>query len=323
MTVDSLTESQTYVYSLDEFTEMIAKIANDMEKLLEIKNQCFNMDFVPNPTTDGIRKIIENYLCIIFPGFITGEKLKKPIIASMLAHWLEQLYSTLEDQILRAYITAGDFENKQTIIFKMKIKKIVIELLQMLPEIKSELNYDIRAAYEGDPAAVTYNEIVLSYPFVKTLAVHKIAHYLYEHLVPVIPRMLSEWAHAETGIDIHPGAVIGKSFFIDHGTGVVIGETACIGNNVKLYQGVTIGALSFEKNADGSIAKGRKRHPTLCDNVIVYANATILGGTTVIGNNAIIGGNTWITKSVADNTIVTITEPDMVYRTRNTKENVQ
>ena len=174
----------------------------------------------------------------------------------------------------------------------------LIHLIESLPAIKKLLRLDIQAAFEGDPAAQYPDEIVLSYPCIEAIATYRIAHLLYELDVPIIPRIMSERAHSRTGIDIHPGAAIGTGFFIDHGTGVVIGETCIIGNNVKVYQGVTLGALSpFDK--DGNPRKGVKRHPTIEDNVIIYANATILGGQTVIGGGAIIGGNTWITTSVA------------------------
>jgi serine O-acetyltransferase len=157
----------------------------------------------------------------------------------------------------------------------------------------------VRAAFEGDPAATSWEEIILCYPGVYAVTVHRLAHPLHGLGVPLLPRMMSEWAHRQTGIDIHPGAGIGASFFIDHGTGVVIGETTHIGDRVKLYQGVTLGALSFPRNPDGTLVKGGQRHPTIGDDVTIYAGATILGGETVIGNGAVIGGGTWITGSVA------------------------
>jgi len=188
---------------------------------------------------------------------------------------------------------------------RQRIEQIISKLLKKIPEIRKILINDIKAAYNGDPAAANYMEILITYPFVKAITIHRVAHELYELKVPILPRMLSEWAHMTTGIDIHPGACIGECFFIDHGTGVVIGETTVIGNHVKIYQGVTLGAVSFPKDEGGNIIKGKKRHPTIKDNVVIYANATILGGDTVIGENCIIGGNVWITDSVKDNTIVT------------------
>ena len=159
---------------------------------------------------------------------------------------------------------------------------------------------DLSAGYRGDPAAKNEKEIALCYPCFYALTVHRLAHFLYAKNIPVLPRMMSEIAHSRTGIDIHPGAKIGEYFFIDHGTGVVIGETATIGRNVKLYQGVTIGAKSFKANPDGSLGKGVKRHPDILNDVVIYANASVLGGNTVIGNGAVIGGNAWVTRSVPD-----------------------
>ncbi len=174
----------------------------------------------------------------------------------------------------------------------------VIDLMEQLPDIHGKLMSDIQAAYEGDPASISINEIVLSYPFVEAIATHRIAHVLYERRVPIIPRIMSERAHSRTGIDIHPGAKIGKRFFIDHGTGVVIGETSEIGDNVRLYQGVTLGAMRFVRDEDGNLVRRIKRHPTIEDDVVIYAGATILGGKTVIGKGSVVGGNVWLTESV-------------------------
>jgi len=171
-------------------------------------------------------------------------------------------------------------------------------LLKDLPSLQDIIRDDIEAAYEGDPAARSTMEVVMSYPGLYAIIVHRIAHVLQKHEVPLIPRIMSEYAHSRTGIDIHPGAQIGRGFFIDHGTGVVIGETCVIGNHVKLYQGVTLGALSFEKDEEGNLVKGIKRHPDVGDDVVIYAGATILGGGTRIGANSEIGGNVWLTHSV-------------------------
>ena len=177
--------------------------------------------------------------------------------------------------------------------------QVVDAFLQKLPEIRRMLETDAQAAYEGDPAATSRMEVVLAYPGMYAVTVHRLAHELYRLKVPIIPRVMSELAHSKTGIDIHPGATIGERFFIDHGTGVVIGETTVIGNNVKVYQGVTLGALSFPKDAGtGMLMKGHKRHPNVEDNVVIYAGATILGGDTVIGHDSEIGGNVWLMESI-------------------------
>jgi len=177
-------------------------------------------------------------------------------------------------------------------------QEIALRFLESLPAAQEMLQTDIVAAYEGDPAAKSTMEVVQSYPGLYAIAVHRIAHVLYRERVPLIPRIMSEKAHSETGIDIHPGAQIGKAFFIDHGTGVVIGETCVIGDNVKIYQGVTLGALSFEKDEHGRLVKGIKRHPNVGHGVVIYSGATILGGKTTIGEHSVIGGNVWLTHSV-------------------------
>ena len=177
-------------------------------------------------------------------------------------------------------------------------KEIVDEFVAALPEVRRLVDTDVQAAYDGDPAATSRMEVVMAYPGLYAVTIHRLAHVLYKLKVPIIPRVMSELAHSKTGIDIHPGATIGERFFIDHGTGVVIGETTIIGRNVRLYQGVTLGGLSFDKDATGALVKGLKRHPNIEDNVVIYANATILGGDTTIGHDSAIGGNVWIKESV-------------------------
>ena len=183
-------------------------------------------------------------------------------------------------------------------------KAIVDDFVAALPEVRRLVDTDVQAAYDGDPAATSRMEVVMAYPGLYAVTIHRLAHVLYKLKVPIIPRVMSELAHSKTGIDIHPGATIGERFFIDHGTGVVIGETTVIGRNVRLYQGVTLGGLSFDKDANGALVKGLKRHPNIEDNVVVYANATILGGDTTIGHDSEIGGNVWIKESVPPNSRV-------------------
>src|SRR4029077_14278911 len=186
-----------------------------------------------------------------------------------------------------------------------------IELLRRLPDIRYILEDDVESAYLGDPAAKGHYEIIFCYPGLEAVTIHRIAHELLLLGVPLVPRMMTEVAHTKTGIDLHPGARIGPGFFIDHGTGVVIGETCDIGRNVKLYQGVTLGALSFPRDAAGNIIRGMKRHPTLEDEVVVYANATILGGDTTIGHHAVIGSNVWLTQSVEPYSVVSLEKPQL------------
>ncbi|MEI7865011.1 MAG: serine O-acetyltransferase EpsC, partial [Chthoniobacterales bacterium] len=187
----------------------------------------------------------------------------------------------------------------------------VQNLFEEMPAIRALLQTDVEAAYEGDPAARTRDEIILSYPFLEAVAIQRVAHLLYRSDIPLIPRMMTEWAHAQTGIDIHPGASIGSHFFIDHGTGVVIGETCRIGARVKLYHGVTLGARSFAKDESGRIKKGGKRHPDVEDGVTIYPNATVLGGETVIGRNSTIGGNVFLMHSVPPESLVYYEEAEV------------
>ncbi len=195
-------------------------------------------------------------------------------------------------------------------------RKVVEDFFSAGASIREALQLDVQAAYEGDPAATSQLEVVMSYPGLYAITVHRIAHQLVKSKVPLIPRVMSEHAHSKTGIDIHPGAQIGSGFFIDHGTGVVIGETCVIGQNVKIYQGVTLGALSFAKDEDGNLVKGVKRHPNVEDGVIIYAGATILGGDTVIGHNSVIGGNVWLIHSVPPYSKVYNAQPAPVVRTQ-------
>ncbi|MBN2441352.1 MAG: serine acetyltransferase [Spirochaetales bacterium] len=273
-----------------------------------------HVDGLNLPTADSIVDIITDFFRVIFPGFVGNEIVTTSSIHFYVGSIIEGLYGKLVKQITRALKYQCTLDNCEECECQWMANKISAHLLDSLPEIRHFIKLDVTAAFEGDPAARSYDEVIQSYPFIKAITVHRIAHILYKENVPLIPRMMSEWSHAQTGIDIHPGATIGESFFIDHGTGVVIGETTEIGNNVKIYQGVTLGARSFPKDEKGKLMRDVKRHPTLKDYVTVYANATILGGETVIAENAVIGGNTWITTSVEADTVVSINQPDLCYK---------
>jgi serine O-acetyltransferase len=247
----------------------------------------------------AVRSVVDDLISVLFPG-CHGNETVAP--CRMQKHLESQLVTTekrLQRQIALAWkyqCTVDVCENCEDC--DAKAAEAVHRLFDSLAEIKHILEYDIIAAYDGDPAARSTMEVVMSYPGVYAIIVHRIANALYREKVPLIPRIMSEYAHSLTGIDIHPGATINKGFFIDHGTGVVIGETCVIGTNVKIYQGVTLGARSFEKDEDGNPVKGIKRHPDVGDNVVIYAGATILGGNTIIGSDSEIGGNVWLTHSV-------------------------
>jgi serine O-acetyltransferase len=200
---------------------------------------------------------------------------------------------------------------------------IIRKFCQALPEVRDLLRTDIEAAFDGDPATLHREEVILSYPFIEAITIQRLAHRLYHYGAPVVPRMMTEWAHGRTGIDIHPGASIGTHFFIDHGTGVVIGETCDIGNRVKLYHGVTLGARSFIKDESGHIVKGGKRHPDVEDNVTIYPNSTILGGETIIGANSTIGANVFLMQSVPPNSLVVYEEKQLVIRDKLAKRKAE
>jgi serine O-acetyltransferase len=203
-------------------------------------------------------------------------------------------------------------ENQQD--YEAKGQAMAIAFLERIPQLRELLATDAQAAYDGDPACKSIDEVVFCYPGFEAITVHRIAHELRRLAVPFIPRMMAEWAHKQTGIDIHPGATIGRHFFIDHGTGVVIGETTEIGEHVKLYQGVTLGAISFDTDDYGQLVRGHKRHPTIQDRVVIYANATVLGGKTVIGAGSVIGSSVWLTHSVEPRTTVTMEKPKLRIR---------
>jgi serine O-acetyltransferase len=250
-----------------------------------------------------VGEIRDALLAVLFPGCWGHEQINLNEITYFLHDKLRHLGRQLLKHLQVVFQYQCRHEHKMRCECVDRAHNVLVRLVEALPEIRSVLLKDIHTGLEGDPAAYSLDEIVLSYPFVEAIATHRIAHQLYTDQVPIIPRIMSERAHSNTGIDIHPGAQIGPGFFIDHGTGVVIGETCTIGRNVKLYQGVTLGALSpFDRQGNRRI--GQKRHPDIEDDVIIYANATILGGETVIGKGSIIGGNTWITSSVPPNTMV-------------------
>jgi len=270
------------------------------------------------PVKEKVVRTIELLLELLFPGYTGRRRVTRENIESVVMELLVILRRELAEQIELALRHHCRMQECPTCDCATLAIHNAMALLGRIPSIRELLKGDVQAAYDGDPAAKSFEEIVISYPHLLAISIHRIAHELNHLEVPLIPRMMSEYAHSKTGIDIHPAAHIGRNFFIDHGTGVVIGETAIIGDNVKIYQGVTLGALSFPRDERGQIIRDRKRHPTLEDNVTVYAEATILGDIT-IGAGAVIGGNVWIRDSVPPGTIVTISKPDLVYRKKGRK----
>jgi serine O-acetyltransferase len=267
----------------------------------------------PLPNRENVVEIISDLMEILYPGFGSRQNLHVGNVEYYVGSIIEGLLDKLTQQIGRA-LQHEQQTGAPNANFEELAQQRTVAFLRKLPDLRGTLEEDVRAAYEGDPAARHHVEIVFSYPGLEAISTYRLAHELVRLGVPLIPRMMTEAAHSKTGIDIHPGATIGPGFFIDHGTGVVIGETCLIGRNVKLYQGVTLGALSFPRDATGQIIRGKKRHPTLEDDVVVYANATILGGDTVVGHNAVIGSNVWLTHSVAPFTHVVLEKPQLRIR---------
>ncbi len=264
------------------------------------------IDVTNLPVRDKILTILESLFEILFPGYTGKRVVTLENVRFIIGDLICQVRAELTEQVELAFRHDCRLNECENCDCRQKATEVVGFLLERLPALRDLLGDDIEAAYDGDPAAKSLEEIVIGYPGLYAVAVHRIAHELYLRDVPLIPRIMSETAHTRTGIDIHPGAKIGRRFFIDHGTGVVIGETAVIGNNVKVYQGVTLGALSFPRDERGRIIKGGKRHPTIEDDVTIYAEATILGNVT-IGRGSEIGGNVWIKKSVEPGTTVAFT----------------
>lgn len=259
---------------------------------------------------DVLISVVKELRRLLFPGYFDNEKVRHEFVAYLVGSKLEYIEYNLKKQIKRALSNCKDGDPLCAEAIEKKADEIVNEFIERIPKIREYLYTDIQAAYNGDPAAYSTEEIIYCYPGVFAITVYRIAHELWQLEVPMIPRIISEYAHNLTGIDIHPGATIGKYFFIDHGTGIVIGETTIIGERVKIYQGVTLGGLSTRK---GQMLKGVKRHPTIGDNVTIYSGTSILGGETVIGNDVIVGGNAFIVSSVADGMKVNVRNPQLEY----------
>jgi serine O-acetyltransferase len=267
----------------------------------------------PLPSREVIVEIVSDLLDILYPGYVRRQNLHMGNVEYHVGDLVDGLHDKLTQQIARALRHDYDPE-AGAVDFEAEAQQKAVELLKRIPDLRVMLEQDVEAAFEGDPAAKNYHEVIFCYPGLEAVTVYRLAHELLLLGVPLIPRIMTEHAHSKTGIDIHPGARIGSGFFIDHGTGVVIGETCDIGARVKLYQGVTLGALSFPRDAAGNVIRGMKRHPTLENDVVVYANATILGGETVIGHHAVIGSNVWLTQGVDPYTVVSLEKPSLRIR---------
>jgi serine O-acetyltransferase len=274
----------------------------------------------PLPSYDEIIAVAKNLKDILYPGYRHREGLHFGNITYHVGELIDRLHDKLTTQIGRALRHEDRVTNdinacdEEEVDFEAKGQAMAISFLETIPQVRRSLAMDVQAAFDGDPACQNLDEVIFCYPGLDAITIFRLAHELYNLGVPFIPRMMTEWAHQQTGIDIHPGATIGTHFFIDHGTGVVIGETCHIGNHAKLYQGVTLGALSFDTDTDGKLVRGSKRHPTLEDRVVIYANATVLGGRTIIGHDSVIGSSVWLTRSVDPHTTVLLEKPGLRIR---------
>ncbi len=305
----------------EKLPELTDRIVETYRKVGRINH----LGHCPLPRYEEIIAAMEDLKEIIFPGFRRREGLHFGNITYYIGELVDSLHDRLTTQIARALqhedrVTSDQLCRDLKTDYEAKGQAMTLEFLERLPQLREILATDVQAAYDGDPACRTMDEVIFCYPGLDAVTVYRMAHELFKIGVPFIPRMMTEWAHRQTGIDIHPGAQIGHHFFIDHGTGVVIGETCVIGNHVKIYQGVTLGALSFPTDANGNLLRNMKRHPTIEDRVVIYANATVLGGDTTIGHDSVIGSSVWITRSVEPHTTVTLEKPKLRIRPEKSED---
>ncbi|HUU09699.1 MAG TPA: serine O-acetyltransferase EpsC [Phycisphaerae bacterium] len=261
------------------------------------------------PSRESVSEILDGLKEIVYPGYFGRRNFTRENIRYHIGDRIYQVYRLLTEQVYLSVIHDCRRTDAECDHCDGLATQLAADFFRRLPPVRRLLEGDVQAAYDGDPAARSLDEIIFSYPGLQAITVYRLAHELWEMKVPLLPRIMTEIAHSQTGVDIHPGARIGENFFIDHATGVVIGETTLIGRNVKIYQGVTLGAMSFPKDGSGQLIRGQKRHPTIEDDVTIYSGATLLGGETVVGRGSTIGGNVWLTHSVPPNSMVVVEEP--------------
>ena len=278
-----------------QISEALQKATNELSESQSLKGLFHrNTDESPLPSAKILKNIVNLCRGLIFPGYFGNSNVKADTLTYHIGVHVEQLQEQLSSQILSGLCFGNEEESTPcTDCQRQEAAALAAEFISGLPALRRILATDVEAMFNGDPAAKSIEEVIVTYPGFYAIVVYRLAHQLYEQNIPIVPRLFTEYAHGKTGIDIHPGATIGHSFCIDHGTGIVVGETTVIGNNVKIYQGVTLGALSVDK-----AEAGVKRHPTIEDNVTIYAGATILGGKSIIGHDSVIGGNVWLTSGV-------------------------
>ncbi|MDC0936845.1 serine O-acetyltransferase [Pirellulales bacterium] len=296
----------------DQLPDITSRIIETYDSLGSINH----LGHCPLPNYDEVIAVIQELTEILYPGYRRREGLHRGNVQYYVGEVVDRLHDRLTRQIGRAlrHEAGATTDCDGEVDYEALGQAKTLEFLKRLPELRTTLATDVQAAYDGDPACTSPDEVIFCYPGLEAITVYRVANLLQRLEIPFVPRMMSEWAHNRTGIDIHPGATIGDFFFIDHGTGVVVGETCEIGRHVKLYQGVTLGALSFATDGDGNLVRGQKRHPTIEDRVVVYANATILGGRTVIGHDSVIGSSVWLTRSVDPHTTVVSEMPKLRIR---------
>lgn len=310
---------------------IVNQVAASIVESLKFRSNSENA--TPIPDYGSLVDLMARLKSIIYPVFHSNESSQEAVNARLKGE-LEEIRVLMTQQIRRATARHAeacedmqiegcdreeDIQRSKSLLSELDSNstRLADEFLARLPGIRKTLLTDVQAAYKGDPACQNFDEVILCYPGLQAVTVYRLAHELYQLKIPFLPRMMTEWAHGDTGVDIHPGATIGDHFFIDHGTGVVIGETCEIGNHVKIYQGVTLGALSFPQDERGELVRNTKRHPTLEDYVVIYANATVLGGNTIVGHDSVIGSSVWLTESVAPFTTVTMKKPQLRIRNQN------
>lgn len=299
--------------TLSCYREQLPRIAEDIIHICD-DVKCFtHVEYDPIPSRDSVVAIIDKFRQMVFPGYFSPEKLDPVNLGYSLGQAVSQLFDMISQQVTLSIRHDCFRYDKPCGQGTERGYEVALEVLRAIPAIRKILASDVQAAFDGDPAAKSFDEIIFSYPGMYAQSVYRLAHQLYNLKIPLLPRIMTEHAHSLTGIDIHPGARIGSRFVIDHGTGVVIGETTEIGENVRIYQGVTLGALSLTPEMVNAL-RYKKRHPTIEDNVIIYSGATILGGETVIGANSTIGGSVWLTESIPPSTRVMLETPKLVYK---------
>ena len=300
----------------DSFRSLLPEVVDQVVASCRSR-ECFeHVEATPMPSKQKAIEILESAREIIFPGYFKTQGIDQVDLKYRLGQELSNLFDMLAAEIAKSIRHECRRHGQTCMHCEDQGQQQAYEFIRSLPKLRAVLATDVKAAFDGDPAAASFDEIIFSYPGIQAILTYRVAHRLYELEVPILPRIMTEQAHSATGIDIHPGATIGESFFIDHGTGVVIGQTAILGNRVKLYQGVTLGALSFKRDNTGALDRTSKRHPTLEDDVTVYSGSTILGGDTTIGARSVIGGNIWLTESIPPDTKVLLSPPELIFTTQ-------